>query len=205
MEENGRKYHRYKAGAYMLPNDESEQARLDIQHHLFLLGLHGRLFLAPIEDAALHNVLDVATGTGIWATDFASTFPATNVIGTDLSLIQPPNAPPNCRFEIADAEDKWSFSTPFDYIHGRAFASCFKDHVPVFKSAFDALRPGGYFEMQDAAIPFRSIDESIKGTAFERWQHLIKEGTHALGRDFEKVPRYNSYFERVGFVDIVEK
>jgi hypothetical protein len=50
-----------------------------------------------------------------------------------------------------------------------------------------------------------SIDESIKGTAFERWQHFIKEGTHALGRDFEKVPRSNSYFERVGFVDIVEK
>ncbi|KAE9370618.1 S-adenosyl-L-methionine-dependent methyltransferase, partial [Stipitochalara longipes BDJ] len=205
IEENGRKYHRYKAGTYMLPNDESEQDRLDLQHHLFLLGLHGRLYLAPIEDGPLHNVLDVATGTGIWATDFASTFPAAHVRGTDLSLIQPPHGLPNCRFEIADAEDEWSFSNPFDYIHGRALMTCFKDHVPVFKSAFDALRPGGYFEMQDAAIPFRSIDGSMKGTAFERWLGLVKEGTHALGRDFGKVPNYKSYFEAVGFVDIVEK
>lgn len=72
IEENGRTYHRYKAGSYFLPNDEQEQARLDLQHHIWLLTLHGRLHLAPIggPGASLHNVLDIATGTGVWAIDF---------------------------------------------------------------------------------------------------------------------------------------
>ena len=37
-----------------------------------LLALDGKLHVAPIEDMAggLHNVLDVATGTGNWAIDF---------------------------------------------------------------------------------------------------------------------------------------
>lgn len=41
----------------------------DLQHHLFLLTLDGRLSLAPIGNN-LQNVLDVGTGTGIWALDF---------------------------------------------------------------------------------------------------------------------------------------
>lgn len=45
--------------------------RLDLQHHLFLLTQEGKLHLAPIEkDHPLHLVLDVGTGTGIWAIDF---------------------------------------------------------------------------------------------------------------------------------------
>jgi hypothetical protein len=59
--------------------------------------------------------------------------------------------------------------------------------------------------MQDVVIPFRSIDDSMKGTSFERWLQLVIQGSHALGRDFTKVPKYKSYFEEVGFVDIVEK
>lgn len=34
-------------------------------------------------------MLDLGTGTGIWAIDFADEYPSANVIGTDLSPIQP--------------------------------------------------------------------------------------------------------------------
>jgi hypothetical protein len=46
----------------------------DLQHHLFLLTLSGELYNAPIKDlpGGLHNVLDIATGTGIWAIDFGN-------------------------------------------------------------------------------------------------------------------------------------
>jgi hypothetical protein len=49
-----------------------EQDRLDLQHHLFLLTFDGKLCLAPIEEmkGGIHNVIDIATGTGIWAIDF---------------------------------------------------------------------------------------------------------------------------------------
>lgn len=51
-----------------MPNDEEEQDRMDIQHHICLLALKGRLYAAP----PLKNpqkILDLGTGTGIWAID----------------------------------------------------------------------------------------------------------------------------------------
>ncbi len=41
--ENGRTYHAYRAGQYLLPNDETEQDRLDMTHHVFLLSCGGTL------------------------------------------------------------------------------------------------------------------------------------------------------------------
>ena len=63
--EHGRRYHGYKAGAYPLPNDESEMDRLDLQHHITTRLLEGKLHLAPLDDP--RDILDIGTGTGIWA------------------------------------------------------------------------------------------------------------------------------------------
>lgn len=41
----------------------------DLQHHLFSLLFDGVLHLAPLP-SELHNVLDIGTGTGLWATEF---------------------------------------------------------------------------------------------------------------------------------------
>lgn len=71
----------------MLPNDEREQDRLDLQHHSFKVMLSGKLYLAPIKSPS--RVLDLATGTGIWAIEFAQENTGSTVIGTDLSPIQP--------------------------------------------------------------------------------------------------------------------
>lgn len=56
--------------AYLLPNDESESDRLDMLHELCLQLLHRRLYLAPIKNP--ERVIDLATGTGIWAIDFGT-------------------------------------------------------------------------------------------------------------------------------------
>ncbi|KAH6997483.1 hypothetical protein EDB80DRAFT_150424 [Ilyonectria destructans] len=68
--ENGRTYHAYKAGSYILPNDTLENDRLDQQHHLCLLTLNDRLFISPVgKDKPLKRILDAGCGTGIWALD----------------------------------------------------------------------------------------------------------------------------------------
>lgn len=80
--------------------------------------MDGKLSWAPI-NAEPARVLDVGTGTGIWACDYAEAHPTTEVIGTDLSLIQTNHSPPNCRFVREDAEEEWVHDQPFDYIHAR--------------------------------------------------------------------------------------
>lgn len=51
-----------------MPNDESESDRLDMVHEMVLTMMHRKLFLAPIKSP--QRVIDLGTGTGIWAIDF---------------------------------------------------------------------------------------------------------------------------------------
>ncbi|KAH8821322.1 S-adenosyl-L-methionine-dependent methyltransferase [Xylogone sp. PMI_703] len=201
--ENGRTYHKYKQGKYYLPNDDVEQDRLDLQHHLFMLTLDGRLHLAPVKNPQM--VLDFGTGTGIWAIEYATQNPSTTVIGSDLSPIQPSFVPPNCRFEVDDADDEWLYTQKFDLIHARAMFSCFSDFPSIFRKAYDALAPGGYLEMQDIYFKPHSVDGSVEGTAMQRWNDKIIEGAKILGRDYHCVPKYAGWFREAGFVNVVER
>ncbi|KAH7360408.1 S-adenosyl-L-methionine-dependent methyltransferase [Rhexocercosporidium sp. MPI-PUGE-AT-0058] len=204
VEEDGRTFHRYKEGSYVMPNDEREQERLDMQHQLWHMTLHSQLFLAPIAENPQH-ALDIGTGTGIWAIDFANRFPSAQVIGTDLSPIQPDFVPANCQFEVEDAEDEWTYSQKFDFVHGRLMISCFKDPRYVFEQAFKSLAPGGYLEMQDTDFPMKSVDDTLVGTDLWDWNQYIIEGSAKAGRPWTRVKEYKKWMEEIGFVDVEEK
>jgi hypothetical protein len=47
------------------PNDEHSNDLQDLAHHMYLMTLEGKLHLAPLDNP--HNILDLGTGTGIWA------------------------------------------------------------------------------------------------------------------------------------------
>ena len=70
---------------------------MDLYSHLCYL-LNGRcLFKAPLDRDTLKRALDIGTGTGVWAMDFADEFPDCEIIGTDISPIQPRWVPPNLK------------------------------------------------------------------------------------------------------------
>jgi len=186
----------------MLPNDEIELNRLDMQNKMWSITLDQKLHLAPIGSNP-QNVLDIATGTGIWAIDFADDYPSANVIGTDLSAIQPALIPPNLSFELDDVEDDWVFAQKFDYIHGRTLATCFKSPLSVFKKAYEALAPGGWFEMQDMCLQ-RSDDGSMDGTSLKEWQEHVQEATAFTGVPWTNVPNYKRWFIEAGFENVTE-
>ncbi|KAG5763236.1 hypothetical protein H9Q72_008662 [Fusarium xylarioides] len=178
---NGRRYHAFREGAYFVPNDEEEQTRMDLVHHIYSLMLDGALFLAPIGDHP-QRVLDLGTGTGIWAMDFADDFPSAEVLGTDLSPIQPQWTPPNCRFEVDDFEAEWLYHTPFDFIHARELEGCISDDSRFFQQALQHLAPGGYIEMQAVAAPFLSDDGTDeKAVNAQLWLKTLCEGSAKFG------------------------
>jgi SAM-dependent methyltransferase len=200
----GRTFHRYREGKYPLPNDYREQERLDFQHHFMLTLLDGKLHLAPIGENP-QNVLDIGTGTGIWAVEFADRYPSANVIGTDLSPIQPDFVPKNCFFEIDDAEDEWLFNERFDYIHMRAMMTCFADPRSIIQKAYNQLAPGGYLEMQDGRFPLQCHDDTLQGTALDRWAKACVEAGEVTGRAWNNARFYKQWMEEIGFEVIQEK
>jgi ribosomal protein L11 methylase PrmA len=72
MFENGRRYHSFRAGAYNFPNDDVEQEREDMKHAMVRLLSGQKLHFAPLGNNP-QNILDIGTGTGIWAIESKTT------------------------------------------------------------------------------------------------------------------------------------
>ena len=159
--EHGRRYHAYQAGRYVLPNDEQEQERMDLQYHAIRLAFADALAFAPIGEKPA-AILDVGTGTGIWAVDAADKYPDASVVGTDLSPIQPQWIPPNVKFEVDDAEQAWTFpENHFDLVHTRIMNGSLRDWAGFMKQAFRHVKPGGWVESQELSVDARSDDGSL--------------------------------------------
>ncbi|KAE9579594.1 hypothetical protein CGMCC3_g4369 [Colletotrichum fructicola] len=148
--EYGRRYHAFRSGSYVLPNDETESDRLDMAHALVTRVIGNKLYLAPVETPKVHRILDIGTGTGIWTIEASDFFPNAEIIGNDLSAIQPLWVPPNVKFEIDDVESPWVGPN-------------------LVKNIYDNLSPGGWAEFQDMSVEYYSDDgvrNELKTNAF---------------------------------------
>ncbi|EFX01440.1 hypothetical protein CMQ_6382 [Grosmannia clavigera kw1407] len=115
--------------------------------------------------------------------DFADLHPDATVTGTDLSPIQPSWVPPNVSFEIEDFTQPWTFAREsIDFIYGRWLIGSVTDWTALFKNAFEALKPGGWFETFDFNGFFESDDGSLTDkAAASQWGYIFREGAKKLG------------------------
>ncbi|ETS87299.1 hypothetical protein PFICI_01127 [Pestalotiopsis fici W106-1] len=204
LAENERYYHRYNEGSYWFPNDAEEQDRLDFQHAMFRIMTGDKLALAPVK--APSNVMDVGTGTGIWAIEFAKENPDSQVYGMDLSAIQPAeHGAPNCSFEVDDAEEEWAGYPMFDYVHLRFVNVCFYNPKAVMDHAFRNLNPGGWIEYQDYDPEFKQANPHYKGMALIRWYQMAIRGALMKGRNILIARQYKQMMQEIGFVDVHEE
>lgn len=176
---------------------------------MFDLSLDGKLHLAPIilpisRQPTPFTVLDIGTGSGIWARQFGIEYPRANVIGVDLKLPEPSAPlPKNVSFEVGDLEEPWRWYRELDFIHGRMLLACFRDPRVVFRYAFSAIKAGGYFEMQDMAQPFTSDLVAMEGTAFHEWQMALQESSAKIGRPMGAfTAKYEQFMKDVGFENV---
>ncbi|KAF4996947.1 hypothetical protein FDECE_12270 [Fusarium decemcellulare] len=202
----GRTYHSDRHPTeYFTPNDEQQSSSIDINHQSLTLLLDGKLFLAPIKPD-VQRVLDVGTGTGIWAIDFADEYPNAEVIGSDLSPIQPTWVPPNVKFEIDDATLTWTYKDNyFDFVHIRYLFGAIKDWTALFKEGYRCTAPGGWLQTAEADVEIRSDDGTTEqAPVLKLWKRLYQEGGDKLGNPFyvQKQELQEKGLAAAGFVDI---
>jgi len=104
-------------------------------------------------------------------------------------------------------EHEWAFTYPFDYIHGRMLFTCFtiESAKQIFTSAFHALKPGGYLELQDCIFPQKCIDGSSFGTSLSLWNNLCMEASVKMGRPWNTVQYWSAWLQEIGFEDVHEE
>ncbi|KAL2816417.1 S-adenosyl-L-methionine-dependent methyltransferase [Aspergillus cavernicola] len=205
----GRRYHGYQAGSYAFPNDEPEQDRLDMVHHVYYRALHNRLILAPFDPDG-KRILDIGTGTGIWAIALGDQYPgAKEILGIDLSPIQPAWVPANVRFLLDDVEKPWVPSTDgegYDFIHCRYMAGSIKDWPRLIQRCFENLKPGGWLELQETRNRLYSEDGSLKGDSYmvKMMEGLI-EACEKIGRTMDPAPLMEGWVRDAGFEKVVKQ
>lgn len=169
----------------------------------------------------------------IWYTtlcsDFADEFPNVEVIGTDITPIQPSWVPANVSFELDDCNLEWTWpENSFDFIHARMLVGVIEDWYEFHRQAFRTCAPGGtypldlsiylltpdnhlhnfhagYIESFVGCSTFECNDGSVKeGSAMSQWPKVFNEGGRRFGRTFEVYDHdlQRKAMEAAGFVDI---
>ncbi|EQL34605.1 uncharacterized protein BDCG_05258 [Blastomyces dermatitidis ER-3] len=205
--ENGRRYHSFREGSYIFPNDEKESNRLDIVHYMMVTLCDEKLHLAPIGPSP-QNILDIGAGTGIWCCEMGDEYPSAQILGVDLSAIRNTMhaTPENVRFEIDDIESEWAFIDSFDYIHCRYMYAAIRDWPRLVERCFEHLTPGGWAEFQDFDVHWYSDDGSYDPkSALGRWFSLFYEAARQHGRELAPGPRLEGLVRGAGFTDVVVK
>ncbi|GJC86011.1 secondary metabolism regulator LAE1 [Colletotrichum liriopes] len=143
--------------------------------------------------------------------DFADEFPSADVIGVDISPIQPGWVPPNCKFQIDNFEEEWTWPTEyFHYIHIRHLEASVADWPKLYSQAFEHLKPGGYIEVKEIDIEDHSQslgDDLPEDHIYRRWAKIMFEATDRFGKTLKQTRDHGiaGGLRNAGFVDIVEK
>lgn len=133
-------------------------------------------------------------------------YPAAQVIGTDLSPIQPEWVPPNCQFEIDDVTLEWTFPpNHFDFVHVRELFGCIPDWDFFFNQAYDHIAPGGWIEVVEHGVHPRCDDGTMQDDHFfHTWGKTVEGVKEKWGKGFTIWQEAKERLEKAGFVDVTE-
>ncbi|KAF7547501.1 hypothetical protein G7046_g8978 [Stylonectria norvegica] len=197
----GREYPNFSATSeYWAPVDEKQCELMRATHQMFKVVMDSELCWAPIDDYP-ERVLDIGTGTGDWAIEFADRFPEAQVIATDLAEIIPEPA-----FEIPAFQSFLVLiEDSYDYVHIRCLMGCIEDWPELYGKVYQSLKPGGWFEHIEYSFIVRSDDNSIPhGSPWINWGMIFKEAGDESGKTFQVIEddRNIEWLEQAGFENI---
>lgn len=173
---------------------------------MLTLLLDDKLYLAPVKEDC-KKVLDLGTGTGIWAIDFADTHPSAEVVGVDLSPSQPSWVPPNCRFIVDDITQPGAMRNEmYDFIHLRCLMGSIADWPSLYRTIFASLQPGGWVQHLEMSIVFESDDDTIgDGHVMKEWSETFLRYGEQVGKTLDIASTCTSMIRDAGFQEVEEK
>lgn len=193
----------YLANApYLLPKDALEDERLRFQHYA-LHHAFGNHYLAPLSPDT-RTILDVGSGTGIWAMDMAQQFPRAHILGVDITLTSlPQTLPSTCLFVQADILQGLPFPAhQFDFTHQRLLVGA----IPaprwpeVVRELVRVTHPQGWIELLEVGVTVQNA-----GPATERLLAWVQETSRVFGIEFAIVEQPGKLLKQAGCQSVEEQ
>ncbi|KXH34797.1 TAM domain methyltransferase [Colletotrichum salicis] len=135
----------------------------------------------------------------------AEEHPESEVIGVDISPVQPDFMPPNCSFEIDDLEKPWTWSKQFDFIFSRTLSGSILDPAKLVDSIYNQLEPGGWFEAQDVCMEARTDDNTLPENSYlAQWADEVVDAMEKINRTLKLPLKWKQLLIDRGFEDVRE-
>jgi len=161
---------------------EKECARLDAMHRAFQEYLDGRLSFAPLEESNPQAILELGSGSGLWAIEAAHQFPKAHVTAVDLQPI-PRELPSNIEMRTLNLVDPLPFpEESFDIIHARAVFMHLPGAAKVLIHIIGLLKPGGWLVLDEQDIQFTGA-----GPATAQIVEALKDKMRTRGTTFGRI------------------
>ncbi|KAL9050345.1 MAG: hypothetical protein Q9162_006696 [Coniocarpon cinnabarinum] len=167
---------------------KQEKVRMDMLHTILLEARRNELHRAPVQNDKDFRILDLGTGTGIWAIDMAE-------------------MPDNLRFNVGiDYLNPWSFGLDsWNLIHLRQALGSVQSWPNLYQKIFSHLKPGvGYIEQIEVDLEPRCDDGTMPEAPLKQWYEYLKDATSRVGRPIAYNHDTREMLERAGFVEIQE-
>ena len=128
------------------------------------------------------------------------------VIGTDIAPVQPQWVPPNCQFQIDDAERDWTFPTNhFDYVHARDLYLGIRDWKKFVRQCYHACKPGGWVEFaQVHPMPEADDDTLDQESAYMEMVRAWAEIGSRINCEPMSATLFKTWFIAQGFQNVQE-
>jgi ubiquinone/menaquinone biosynthesis C-methylase UbiE len=195
------------ATPYLLPRNEYEKKRLNLQHTVIIRHFGGCL-PSSVKPGPNAKILDTGCGTGIWSIDLAATLPKTVTfqscdISGDNFLNKSEETPSNINFgthSVLSFPKEWE--NTFDVIHQRLLQGgiTIAEWKLALKELYRVTKPGGHVvlvEIDHANFTGELADPVPAGVEINSkyWQAGYKHND----RLWEPRPTIPKFLEEVGF------
>jgi hypothetical protein len=125
------------------------------------------------------------------------------IVGIDVDPVKPPYMLPNCRFEVVDASQPWSFDHSFDFIHMRMVGELPNGKHKLFETMYEHLVPGGWIEITEWLVKFQSGNHSLN--MFNIWNKNFKRGLKKFGSSPYWALQWKAIMQDKGCLHVTER
>ncbi|KAI9730150.1 MAG: hypothetical protein M1818_008244 [Claussenomyces sp. TS43310] len=184
--------------------------RMDIFHKFFQVARREQLHSAPLTpNYDGPRILDLGCGTGIWAIDMADKYQHAEVMGMDISLIQPNTIPPNLSFRRRNIESPWHGMAldSWDLIHMRMLYGSISEWNELYAKVFRHLKPGyGWMEQVELDLQPRCDDGTVlPDSKLVQWARYLADASERAYKPLLPNPNTRQMLQALQFVDIAEQ